>query len=103
MGAIATALTTLQPGVATLTGSYEIKETTVVRHRLTSRTVTKVFNSFKVSVRKGTTVLVLQPTAPALIALREYGMLNVVEHVSFRATGTKMASQTWHVQDRFRP
>jgi len=102
MGAIATAVTTLQSGVATLTASYEVKETTVVRHRLTSRTVTKVFDSVKVSVRKGTTLLVLQPTAPALIALRKYGVLDVVERVSFRATGTEMASQTWRVQDRFR-
>jgi len=102
MGAIATAVTTLQPGVATVTASYEVKEITVVRHRLTSRTVTKVFDSVKASVRKGTTLLVLQPTAPALIALREHGVLDVVERVSFQATGTEMASQTWRVQDRFR-
>jgi hypothetical protein len=102
MGAIATAVTTVQPGVATVTASYGVKETTVVRHRLTSRTVTKVFDSVNVSVRKGTTLLVLQPTAPALVALREHGVLDVVERVSFRATGTEMASQTWRVQDRFR-
>ena len=102
MGAIATAVTTVQPGVATVTASYGVKETTVVRHRLTSRTVTKVFDTVKVSVRKGTTLLVLQPTAPALLDLRERGVLDVVERVSFRATGTEMASQTWRVQDRFR-
>jgi hypothetical protein len=47
-------------------------------------------------------LLALKPTAAALIALRERGFLAVVEHVAFRAAGTKIASQTWRVHDRFR-
>jgi hypothetical protein len=88
--------------VATVSATYEAREVTVVHHRSTSRKVTKVFGSIKASVRQGTTSLVLRPTAGALIALRKHGYLDLVEHVSFRTSGTKMASQTWRVHDRFR-
>jgi hypothetical protein len=102
LGAIATSVTTLQTGAATVAATYEVEKVTLVLHRLRSRTVTQVFGSIQANVRKGTTLLVLRPTATALIALRERGFLDVVEHVSFRAAGTKMASQTWRVHDRFR-
>ena len=88
-------------GTATIIGTYETRVKTEAHNQLTSRIVNKVFGSIEMSIRSGTSELLLRPTAPALITLKEHGSLNVVEHVSFQSANTKVAIVQLLIHDHY--
>ena len=100
-GEITTTVITHNSGELTFRATYEVSKPTHGVKGSISRTVSRSFGTKRLTVRSGSTQVVLKPTASALAALKLHGSYMVVIQVIF-SVGSKTSTRTLRVTDRYR-